>query len=64
MQDAVNLLPALDGEESGCVPAVHPAAGGGVEAPRWKPNPGQENLLMQKLSALDVPVMVVNWAGR
>lgn len=59
MIDAVNLLPALDDEEKregNVVDASQRFTRRRVEGRRWKPNPGQETLLMQKLSALDVPL--------
>ncbi len=64
MQDAVNLLPAPDGEEQregNVVDASQRFTRRRVEGRRWKPSPGQENLLMQKLSALDVPLC--GWKG-
>jgi len=59
MIDAVNRLPALDDDEKregNVVDASQRFTRRRVEGRRWKPNPGRENLLRQKLSALDVPL--------
>jgi len=59
LMDAVNLLP-IPGQaaptEGNVIDASQRFTRRRVGARRWQPNPGQENLLMQKLAALDVPL--------
>lgn len=57
--DAVNLLPNLDQagpSEGNVIDATQRFAQRRVGVRKWQPSPGQENLLMQKLAALDVPL--------
>lgn len=57
--DAVNMLPNPDQagkSEGNVIDASQRFTQRRVGARRWQPNPGQENLLMQKLAALDVPL--------